>query len=64
VLPADSAADRPEAATEVRDAGGTVVGALSVAGPASRLTPETLEEQIVPHLLRAASAVSRALGHA
>jgi IclR family transcriptional regulator, acetate operon repressor len=64
VLAATSAADRPEAATAVRGARGTVVGALSVAGPASRLTPELIEEQLVPHLLQAASAVSRALGHA
>jgi IclR family transcriptional regulator, acetate operon repressor len=64
LLPAVSAADRSEVAAPVRDASGRVVAALSVSGPASTLTPENLEVQVVPHLLRAAAAVSRALGHA
>jgi IclR family transcriptional regulator, acetate operon repressor len=64
LLPAVSAADRPEVAAPLRDGTGAVVAALSVTGPASRLTPETLEVQVVPHLLRASAAVSRALGHA
>ena len=62
--PAASAADHPEVAAPLRNGPGDVVAALSLTGPATRLTTEAIEELAVPHLLRAATAISRALGHA
>lgn len=50
------------AAVPVTDACGELVGAFSISGPSSRLDPETLEGSIVPPLLRAGAALSRALG--
>jgi DNA-binding IclR family transcriptional regulator len=51
-------------AVPVMDAKGNLVGALSISGPSSRLDRETLESRIVPPLLRAGAALSRALGSA
>lgn len=50
------------AAAPIIDAGGRLVGALSVSGPAFRLDSETLESRIVPLLLAAGAELSRVLG--
>ena len=49
-------------AVPVMDASGHLVGAFSISGPSSRLDAETLESRILPPLLRAGAALSRALG--
>jgi len=39
-----------------------VCAAVSVTGPSARLTPEAIEAQCLPALLRAARAISLAMG--
>ena len=46
----------------VRKSGGQVVAALGVAGPATRFTPERIQV-LIPLVLRAAQALSQALGY-
>ena len=53
--------DLTSASTPVINPGGESVAALTVAGPASRLTRERVEE-FVPQLLAAAGTISKALG--
>ena len=44
-------------------AAGTLVAALSVSGPAFRMSRDTLLDQVVPMLLASADDLSRQLGH-
>ena len=53
----------PEIATAIH-AGSRVAAALGLSGPASQLTDEAIDQVYAPHLLRAATSISRALGHA
>lgn len=46
----------------IRDSKGEVVGALSVSGPAYRLTSQRAR-QIAPDVVSAANAVGRRMGH-
>ena len=50
-------------AAPVRGAGGSVVGAVCVAGPVQRLSKETLA-RVAPEVIRTARAISARLGHA
>ena len=52
------------AAAPVYDAGGRLLAALSVSGPAFRLDPETLAGVVVPQVVRSAEKLSRLLGAA
>jgi DNA-binding IclR family transcriptional regulator len=52
------------ASAPVYDAGGHLVAALSVSGPAFRLDPEQLAGVVVPEVVRSAEKLSRALGAA
>jgi DNA-binding IclR family transcriptional regulator len=52
------------ASAPVYDAGGRLVAALSVSGPAFRLDPERLAGVVVPQVVRVAESLSRALGAA
>jgi len=52
------------AAAPVRDAGGRVVGALSISAPAFRAGPEAMHERLVPAVTAAAHDLSRRLGAA
>jgi IclR family transcriptional regulator, acetate operon repressor len=58
-----TAADVPEIAAPLRAGDGTVVAALSVTGGAAALDAEHLNTDVGPHLVRAATTISRALGH-
>lgn len=49
-------------AANVRSFGGTVIGAVSVSGPAYRLTPEALVE-LAPTLIEAAVRISERMGY-
>ncbi|MBO0877129.1 MAG: IclR family transcriptional regulator [Pseudonocardia sp.] len=49
------------AAVPVRDATGRVCAALSVSGPTARMSPATMDS-ILPDVLHASAAISRALG--
>jgi IclR family transcriptional regulator, KDG regulon repressor len=49
-------------AAPVRDYARTVVGALTVAAPASRLTPERIEKEVAPLVLKAGRELSGRLG--
>jgi DNA-binding IclR family transcriptional regulator len=60
----ESAAGLCCAAAPVRDAGGCVVGALSVSAPAFRASPEVMHERLVPAVTAAAHDLSRRLGAA
>jgi DNA-binding IclR family transcriptional regulator len=51
------------AAAPVFTASGRLVAAVSVSGPAFRLSRDTLLDQVVPPLLSAADELSRQLGH-
>lgn len=53
----------PEIATAIH-AGSRVTAALGLSGPGSQLTDDAIDQVYVPHLLRAATSISRALGHA
>jgi IclR family transcriptional regulator, acetate operon repressor len=59
---AKSPVDRVEVAAPVGIDSG-VVAALSVAGPSHVLSPEDLDDVVAPQVLRAAAAISGALGH-
>lgn len=48
-------------AVPVRDATGRVSAALSVSGPSARMSPATMDS-VLPDVLQAADAISRALG--
>src|SRR5262245_5791982 len=52
------------AAAPVRDAGGRVLGALSVSAPAFRAAPDAMHERLVPAVTAAAQELSRKLGAA
>jgi DNA-binding IclR family transcriptional regulator len=56
--------DVSSVAVPIRDYTRTLVGALAIAGPGHRLTSETIEQDIVPKLLRAGSDLSKRLGYA
>jgi DNA-binding IclR family transcriptional regulator len=60
----ESAAGLCCAAAPVRDASGSVVGALSVSAPAFRAGPEAMHERLVPAVTSAAHDLSRRLGAA
>jgi len=49
-------------AAPVRDYARAVVGALTVAAPASRLTPERIEKEVAPLVLKAGRELSSRLG--
>jgi DNA-binding IclR family transcriptional regulator len=49
-------------AAPVRDYARNVVGALAVAGPAARLTPERIEKEVAPLVLKAGRELSVRLG--
>jgi IclR family transcriptional regulator, KDG regulon repressor len=49
-------------AAPVRDYARVVVGALAVVGPASRLTPERIEKEVAPLVLKAGRELSSRLG--
>ncbi len=49
-------------AAPIRDYTRRVVGAVSISGPASRLTHEKLENELAPSVLKAAKEISRRLG--
>jgi DNA-binding IclR family transcriptional regulator len=51
------------AAAPIYDAGGRLVGALSVSGPAFRLSEDALQRSVVPAVLDAAQRLSRQLGY-
>jgi DNA-binding IclR family transcriptional regulator len=51
-------------AAPVYDAAGRAVAALSVSGPAFRLGPDRLLNEVVPRVVAAADRLSRDLGHA
>ncbi len=51
-------------AVAVRDYAGTVVGALTMLGPAFRMLAERLENEIVPSLLEGAEVLSAKFGYA
>jgi IclR family transcriptional regulator, acetate operon repressor len=61
-LTAQSPVDRAEVAAPVV-VGTRVVAALAVWGPSYALSPTVLDERIAPQVLRAAAAISGALGH-
>lgn len=63
VVPAATAADHPEIAAPIRDGGGEPIAAISITGSAQRLSPEVLTEAVAPQLIRAATTISRTLGH-
>jgi len=50
-------------AVPIHDHRGAVVAAIALGGPTYRVSPERLEEELVPMALRAAARVSEALGH-
>jgi len=50
-------------AVPVRDYTRAVVGSLSVAGPAYRLTAERIEKEVVPLMLKAGRELSTRLGY-
>lgn len=50
------------AAAPVYDASGRLVGALSVSAPSFRLQSPTLQEQVIPAVVKAAATLSRYLG--
>jgi IclR family KDG regulon transcriptional repressor len=52
------------AAAPVRDAGGRVVGALSISAPVFRAGPDVMHERLVPAVAAAARGLSRRLGAA
>jgi IclR family KDG regulon transcriptional repressor len=56
--------DVSSVAVPVRDYTRTLVGVLGVAGPGHRVTPETINQDIAPKLLRAGSELSKRLGYA
>jgi DNA-binding IclR family transcriptional regulator len=49
-------------AAPVRDYARVVVGALAIAAPASRLTPERIEKEVAPLVLKAGRELSSRLG--
>jgi len=49
-------------AAPVRDYARAVVGALAVVAPASRLTPERIEKEVAPLVLKAGRELSSRLG--
>lgn len=49
-------------AVPVRDYSRTLVGSISVAGPAHRLTPEKMEQEIIPTIIKEGKALSQRLG--
>lgn len=63
VRPAAAATDVPEVATALRDRDGRVVAALAVHGGVGSHDPARLDTEVTPQLLRAAAAITRALGH-
>lgn len=50
-------------ASPVRDYTRKVIGAISITGPAHRLTDDRIREVVVPEVLRASKELSRLLGH-
>jgi DNA-binding IclR family transcriptional regulator len=50
-------------AVPVRDYTRSIVGSLSVAGPAHRLTPEKIEKEVLPLILKVGYELSRRLGY-
>jgi DNA-binding IclR family transcriptional regulator len=50
-------------AAPVRDHRGEVIAAITVGGPSDRITPERLESEVLPGVLRAAAWVSESLGY-
>lgn len=50
-------------AAPVRDHRGEVIAAITVGGPSDRITPERLESELLPAVLRAAAWVSESLGY-
>jgi IclR family KDG regulon transcriptional repressor len=50
-------------AAPIRDQGGAVVAAISVAGPVYRMTEERIRETCVPAVVHAAEMISRRLGY-
>ena len=50
-------------AAPIRDQGGSVVGAISVAGPVYRMTEERMKETCIPSVIQAAEMISRRLGY-
>lgn len=63
VMPAATPVDRPEVATGIFGEDGAVLAALSVTASPGALEDAHLEEHIAPQLLRAATTISRTLGH-
>jgi IclR family transcriptional regulator, acetate operon repressor len=62
-LQAQHAVDRGEVAAPVVVDDTAVVAALSLSGPSHVLTPADLDSVVAPQVLRAAAAISGALGH-
>lgn len=52
------------AGAAIRDHTGAVVGAISVSGPATRLTPERIRNEVGPLVRATAREISRAMGYA
>ena len=50
-------------AVPIKDYTRTVVGSLSVSGPAYRIPPERIEREIVPLSIRAGRELSNRLGY-
>jgi DNA-binding IclR family transcriptional regulator len=50
-------------AVPIRDHRGGVIAAIALGGPRYRVSPERLEDELLPAALRAAAQVSESLGH-
>ncbi len=61
---AENEAEVKSVAAPVRDESGSIVAAISIAGPVYRMTEEYLQERCIPAVLRAAEMTSRRLGYA
>ena len=50
-------------AAPIKDYQGNIIAALSISGPAQRITDQAIEQKLVPHLVQTAQNISKALGH-
>lgn len=64
VAPGDGVADPPEVAVAVRDGADRAIAALAGTGHTGDRDHAHLAESVAPHLIRAADAARRVLGHA
>ena len=62
-MEATDAADQAQVAAGLWGDDGEPIAAVTVKAPPDAMTLEDVERQILPHLLRTCSAISRALGH-